>query len=346
MNSADSFIKREYFKKPMFGQSKKEVFTFFVMFVVIASSFMLLHNHKIKVINAEYTGQLTAMQSEMRERYDKFDYQIKRLADEVEEKTLKIQQQAESDNKRVASDLSSKLDILKKDNTKKLNLITGQLNRVQVEKDEALEQVNRQLKQVSADQGDFSKAIEDSMKSTVSVETLTGRASGTIVSDDGYIVTSKHVVADAKAVVVGLYKKGQKHVERKTARIVKSNDVYDLAVLKISLDKPLRALPFGDSRKVKLGEKVFALGNPGAIGFTATEGIVSATNRYVGTVPYVQTDSPINIGNSGGPLINRRGELVGINTLKVTGYDGISLALPSYIVQSVSNGIIRNDRGH
>lgn len=324
--------------------NKKEVITLIVLFSIILGSFALYEKHRTKVLAAEVTGQLSAIQGELRERYDRVDYQIKRLAEEVDAKTHKVQQELSQQNKALSSDLTSQVTTLQKETTTKLTDITGQLNRVESEREKTLEEFGKQLKQVSASNGDSSTTIQAAMKSTVSVETMAGKASGTIITDDGYIVTSKHVVNDARAVVVELYSANALNRQRKTARVVGVNEVYDLAVLKIDTENTLLApIPIADSKKVKLGEKVFALGNPGAIGFTATEGIISATDRYVGNIPYFQTDSPINIGNSGGPLINRRGEMVGLNTLKIVGYEGISLSLPAHIVDGISRTIIKND---
>lgn len=323
--------------------SKKEAITLILLFTIITGSFILYSQHKARVLNAELTGQLTAIQDELRERYDRVDYQMKRLAEDVDAKTYRIKQDL-AEQKTAASGITSQFSSLQKETQTKLVDITGQLNRAESEREKTLEEFGKQLKQVSADSSDFSAIVQDAMDSVVSVETLTGKASGIIIREDGYLVTSKHVVGDARGVVVQLYNKNSQQHDRLTAQIVGTNEVYDVAVLKIDAGaKKLKALPMGNSKNVKLGEKVFALGNPGAIGFTATEGIISAVDRYVGNIPYLQTDSPINIGNSGGPLVNRRGEMVGMNTLKIAGYEGISLALPVYIVQGAANTIIKND---
>lgn len=323
--------------------SKKEAVTVILLFTIITGSFILYSQHKARVLNAELTGQLATVQDELRERYDRVDYQLKQLAEDVDAKTYRIKQDL-TEQKNAASGLTSQFSSLQKETQTKLIDITGQLNRVETERDRALEEFGKQLKQVSADSSDFSTIVEDAMQSVVSVETLTGKASGTIIREDGYVVTSKHVVGDARGVVVQLYNKNSQQRDRLTAKVVGTNEVYDVAVLKIEPGaKKLKAIPIGNSKNVKLGEKVFALGNPGAIGFSASEGIISATDRFVGNTQYLQTDSPINIGNSGGPLINRRGEMVGMNTLKIAGYEGISLALPAHVVQGSANGILRNE---
>ncbi|MDO8642776.1 MAG: trypsin-like peptidase domain-containing protein [Candidatus Woesearchaeota archaeon] len=321
--------------------NKREVVTVILLFAIITGSFVLYGHHQTRIANAELTGQLSAIQGEMRERYDRVDYEIKRLAEDVDAKTYKIKQDLYQ-QKEASSGINEQFSALQKETQSKIGEITGQLNRAH-EDGQRIDEFEKQLKQVSADSSDFSSIIQNGMPSVVSVETLTGKASGTIISDDGYIVTSKHVIGDARAVVVQLYNKNALQRDRFTARVAGVNDGYDLAVLKIEPNKKLKPLPIGDSKKTELGEKVFALGNPGAIGFTATEGIISAVDRYVGNIPYFQTDSPINIGNSGGPLINRRGEMVGLNTLKIVGLEGVSLALPSYIVDGISRTIIKND---
>ena len=112
----------------------------------------------------------------------------------------------------------------------------------------------------------------------------------------------------------------------------------DIAVLKIDASD-LRALKFGDSDEVKVGEKVIAAGNPAGLSFTVTEGIVSAFRTF-NNVNYIQTDVPINPGNSGGPLINTKGEIIGINNFKVGGFEGLGFAISSSNVRSVVNKII------
>jgi serine protease Do len=154
--------------------------------------------------------------------------------------------------------------------------------------------------------------------------------SGFIIDPSGIVVTNNHVIADADEVNVIL-----NDGTRLKAEIVGRDTKVDLAVLKVTSDKPLTAVKFGDSEKLRLGEWVIAIGNPFSLGGTVTAGIVSARNRDIQSGPYdnyIQTDAAINRGNSGGPLFNLDGEVVGINTAIISpsgGSIGIGFAVPS-----------------
>ena len=180
-----------------------------------------------------------------------------------------------------------------------------------------------------------------------------GSGSGFIVSEDGYILTNAHVVSGAAAVDV-LYSDG----ERVTALVVGADVTTDIAVLRVNASG-LPALPIGDSNALRVGEYVIAIGNPLSsyeLYGTVTFGIISATAReinidgFVNT--YLQTDAAINFGNSGGPLINMAGQVIGMNSAKTVtaGYDsrgnaisaeGIGFALPIQNVIEIANVILR-----
>jgi Do/DeqQ family serine protease len=169
--------------------------------------------------------------------------------------------------------------------------------------------------------------------------------SGVVVSADGYVLTNNHVVGNARAeVTVLLPDKSEMR-----ATIVGVDEDTDIAVLKVDA-KNLPTLPWGDSSKLKVAEWVLAVGNPfGVLSQTVTLGIVSATGRSLeGRLAtyedFIQTDAAINRGNSGGALINARGELVGINTAifsETGGYQGIGFAVPSNLVRHVMDELIK-----
>jgi serine protease Do len=154
--------------------------------------------------------------------------------------------------------------------------------------------------------------------------------SGFIIDVSGIVVTNNHVISEADEVNV-ILNDGSKL----KAEIIGRDTKTDLAVLKVKTDKPLTAVKFGDSEKLRLGEWVIAIGNPFSLGGTVTAGIVSARNRDIQSGPYdnyIQTDAAINRGNSGGPLFNLDGEVVGINTAIISpsgGSIGIGFAVPS-----------------
>jgi serine protease Do len=154
--------------------------------------------------------------------------------------------------------------------------------------------------------------------------------SGFIVDAAGLVVTNNHVIADADEVNVIL-----NDGTSLKAEVVGRDQRTDLALLKVNPTKPLKAVKFGDSEKLRLGEWVIAIGNPFSLGGTVTAGIVSARNRDIQSGPYdnyIQTDAAINRGNSGGPLFNLNGEVIGVNTAIISpsgGSIGIGFAVPS-----------------
>ena len=185
---------------------------------------------------------------------------------------------------------------------------------------------------------------------TITVEGRTGRGSGSgvIISEDGYIITNNHVVSDGNRYFV-LFADGT----RRQAELVGTDSLNDIAVLKVNGEVPGVAV-IGDSSALQPGETVLAIGSPlGNFRNTVTAGVVSALNRSVpgsGMEGLIQTDAAINSGNSGGPLINLKGEVVGINTLVVrndvgfgtmTPVEGLGFAVPSSIFANVADQIIR-----
>jgi serine protease Do len=154
--------------------------------------------------------------------------------------------------------------------------------------------------------------------------------SGFIIDPSGIVVTNNHVIADADEVNVIL-----NDGTRLKAEVIGHDQKTDIALVRVKPDKPLKAVQFGDSDKLRLGEWVVAIGNPFSLGGTVTAGIVSARNRDINSGPYdnyIQTDAAINRGNSGGPLFNLNGEVVGVNTAIISpsgGSIGIGFAVPS-----------------
>ncbi|MGB6939617.1 MAG: trypsin-like peptidase domain-containing protein, partial [Xanthobacteraceae bacterium] len=159
---------------------------------------------------------------------------------------------------------------------------------------------------------------------------VTSLGSGFIIDPSGVVVTNNHVIADADEINV-ILNDGTKL----TAQLIGKDSKADLALLRVKTDHPLKAVKFGDSDKLRLGEWVIAIGNPFSLGGTVTAGIVSARNRDINSGPYdnyIQTDAAINRGNSGGPLFNLDGEVVGINTAIISpsgGSIGIGFAVPA-----------------
>ena len=171
-------------------------------------------------------------------------------------------------------------------------------------------------------------------------QTVEGSGSGVIISDDGYIVTNNHVIAGAKSIKVNL-----NNNQTYRAELIGVDPATDLALLKIQGDEKMQPLQFGNSDEVRLGEWVLAVGNPFNLTSTVTAGIISAKGRNINIIndqtaieAFIQTDAAVNPGNSGGALVNTRGELIGINTAISThtgSFEGYSFAVPSNIVRKV-----------
>lgn len=172
-----------------------------------------------------------------------------------------------------------------------------------------------------------------------------GVGSGVIIDEKGYILTNNHVIDDAERLKVtltdGRVLKG---------RVAGSDEVTDLAVLKVESDQPLPAAQLGNSDDLKAGQIVLAIGNPFGLtgGPAVTAGIVSSLNRSIqtrnGVLELIQTDAAINPGNSGGPLVNTKGEVIAINTANMPYAQGISFAVPANTAKSILRELIEKGR--
>ncbi|WP_052446920.1 trypsin-like peptidase domain-containing protein [Candidatus Soleaferrea massiliensis] len=174
-----------------------------------------------------------------------------------------------------------------------------------------------------------------------------GEGSGIIMSEDGYIVTNSHVVSGADGIKVVL-----ENGEEYEAKLIGADSQTDIAVIKVQASN-LAAATFGDSAELKVGESVVAIGNPGGLEFagSVTKGIVSALDRPIRsevgyTMNCIQTDAAISPGNSGGPLVNSYGQVIGINSSKIaqTDYEGIGFAIPIAQAKPVIDELMKNGR--
>lgn len=174
-------------------------------------------------------------------------------------------------------------------------------------------------------------------------ENLTGLGSGFIISDEGYVVTNNHVISGADEITV-IFNNGLDEVE---AVLVGTDPKTDIAVLKIDPSNlNIQHVNWGNSEISRVGDIVLAIGNPLGLGGTVTSGIISSINRDIGGGPYVdfiQTDAPINRGNSGGPLFNLDGEVIGINSMIISqtgGSVGLGFSIPSKTAKLIVDQII------
>ncbi len=178
---------------------------------------------------------------------------------------------------------------------------------------------------------DFSGVIKQTVDSVITIKTKTAQGTGFIISEEGYVITNAHVLAGgifANAITADK--------ETIPMEVLGFDGRLDIALLKIPQQDSF--LEFTLSRDVDIGEKVIAIGNPLGLSFSVSEGIVSAKDRagINGINAYIQTDAALNPGNSGGPLINTEGKVIGINNFKVQG-DNLGFALQSeYIIQAVN----------
>jgi len=181
-------------------------------------------------------------------------------------------------------------------------------------------------------------------------ERTSGQGSGVIITEDGYVLTSNHVVDKAQQIEVTLHDELTYRAE-----LIGGDPHTDLAVLKILTDQPrvFPAISFGDSDHVRVGDVVIAIGSPFNLNSTVTMGIVSQKGRVIGMLPYedfIQTQAPINPGNSGGPLVDADGRMVGINAAihrsgpHSTGNIGIGFAVPANLAMRVALAMIEHGR--
>ena len=172
-------------------------------------------------------------------------------------------------------------------------------------------------------------------------EKVNSLGSGFVIDPAGYVVTNNHVIEGADAIEV-IFPNGSKL----KATLVGTDTKTDLSVLKVEPKTPLKAVKFGDSRSMRIGDWVMAVGNPFGLGGSLTVGVISARGRNINAGPYdnfIQTDAAINKGNSGGPLFNMKGEVIGINTAIISpsgGSIGIGFAVPTELAQNIVQQLI------
>ncbi|MEK6832998.1 MAG: trypsin-like peptidase domain-containing protein [Nanoarchaeota archaeon] len=242
------------------------------------------------------------------------------------------------------NDVLKKINDVKSSQTEtqsKLNELTENLIETQKSLNLLDESLNSKLKQIKAStSADFSGIIEDSLKSVVTIRTDVAQGTGFIISDEGYIVTNAHVLSGGRQLEVLDYEQDEHPTE-----LIGYNITLDIALLKISGN--YNSLELGDSNDVQIGEKVIAIGNPLGLQFSVSEGIVSAINREGsnGLKIYIQTDAALNPGNSGGPLINKQGEVIGINNFKIGSSESLGFALESNYIKEVVNQISQEEYG-
>lgn len=226
-----------------------------------------------------------------------------------------------SQQEKASGELERSLEGLREENQFNINEIVDELAAQR-------EDLDIEIELLKASQKDFSGVIEDSIREVVNIRTDKSAGTGFIIDSRGYVVTNSHIIDGSSVVRVQTF-----DGEVYEARVVGSDSVLDVALLKISgfFDR----IELADSGDVQVGEKVIAIGNPLGLSFTVTEGIVSGLKRKGpnGLDIYIQTDVTLNPGNSGGPLINSEGKVIGVNNFKIGGAEGLGFALESNTIK-------------
>ncbi len=231
--------------------------------------------------------------------------------------------------------LSNKINNLQADTQNKLNELTENI----IETQTTVEKSKKELILLKASAGeDFSGIIEESIPLVVTIRTDIGQGTGFIIDEEGYIVTNAHVLSGGRKIQA--ITSEQKLID---ATLIGYDSDFDIALLKIPGD--YEAFELGDSDDIQIGEKVIAIGNPLGLQFSVSEGIVSAVHRegINGVEAYIQTDAALNPGNSGGPLINKQGKVIGINNFKMGDSESLGFALESDYIEDIVNQIAQEE---
>ncbi|WP_454983362.1 S1C family serine protease, partial [Capnocytophaga sputigena] len=246
------------------------------------------------------------------------------------------------DAKQEALDLLSRPALVQTNHTTPQRTVAGETNFVEA----ANKTVNSvvHVKNTVKSQGGVTSIFDLFYGNGGGEQTQVGTGSGVIITPDGYIVTNNHVIANATTLEVTL-----NNNKTYTAKLIGTDASSDIALLKIEADEKLPFLTFADSDNTQVGEWVLAVGNPFNLNSTVTAGIISAKARNISELgsdkieSFIQTDAVVNMGNSGGALVNLNGDLIGINTAisSTTGvYMGYSFAVPSNIAKKVVEDLI------
>lgn len=180
--------------------------------------------------------------------------------------------------------------------------------------------------------------VLDLGESVVQVKTPGGLGSGFFINEDGSLITNFHVIEGETRISVEVYHQSERGLERRTykdVRIIALNKFADLALLRIEDEgaPAFEPVPIGDTDRLSVGDRVFAIGSPLGLERTVTEGILSTKTRLIEGALYLQTNAQINPGNSGGPLFNLRGQVVGVTNMKLMFGEGLGFAIPAATVR-------------
>ncbi len=279
----------------------------FVSFTVISIAYLTYSIHDIK--------------SEQEERYEEINRKLSDLQNQYKEDLDKVRTSYDKKLERMGNFVVETREKYQNKTQELLRMVeeTERKNNIQ------LQELRRELKK---NDEDMSKVVKRVIKYAVSVNSSVAQGSGAVVRPK-YVVTNNHVVKGIENVTLIDH-----NGEARTATVALRKPGKDLALLRT--EKPFsQSFEILDSSEVLKGERVIAIGSPEGFDFTVTQGIVSAVNRTFENGGYIQTDVSVESGSSGGPLINSDGKLIGINTFKIKGSDGLGFAIPGNQVKKL-----------
>ena len=305
----------------------------FTVIVVLGSSigWWYYYDAELQALRQQQQHGFTTLQSAMEKQNKALIELGENLQEYIETKSSALEEQLGESITNVQSDLLR----TKSETNQAFESITGRIVQVESESSAALTELEKRISRMQVSSQDFSALIPSIMPSVVVIRTDISSGSGFVIdAKDGksYVVTNEHVVRNAESITVYTWDR-----ETLSAQLLSSDATVDLAVLSVEAEANLPTLRF--ENRVELGERVIAIGSPGGLDFTVTEGIVSGVRDSSG-VAYVQHDVPVNPGNSGGPLVNAQGRVIGVNTMKIKDLEGIGFSIATSSAEPVVQSAI------
>jgi serine protease Do len=233
--------------------------------------------------------------------------------------------------------------ILEYEYTKALRDYGLDVNDLDVKAGQLQQPAGRLYKTANLEKTTIEKCVDAFSEAVVKVSTPAGMGSGFFLNEDGYLITNYHIIERETKIEVTVFQKTKNGFEKKKFKKVKIeaiNPFVDLALLKVEGlgDTKVKYAYLGDIDRIKVGEKVFAIGNPLGLERTVTDGVISSGNRAFKGLIYIQTNADINPGNSGGPLFNLAGEVIGVTNMGYIFFGGLGFAIPvSYVKHFIEN---------
>ncbi|MBW2996843.1 trypsin-like peptidase domain-containing protein [Candidatus Woesearchaeota archaeon] len=303
------------------------------------------YNAKMNALAADQEEQMNELGADMASQIDSLSSQVTEQTQSLDSEIGVLQNRMENIN----SDLGASLQNYNYQSMNRDNALSRSIQAISSKSMTEIMGFSEQLETFREASVDFSQVIPKSIKAVVTIGKkgagyFSTTGSGVVINSNGYIVTNYHVLDDLGQIAVKMHD-GTDY----SATIVGKNEEYDVALIKLITEKnTFDYLEWADSEEVVVGDHVIAVGNPVGFESTVTEGIISNTRRLItgnGEIYYLQTDVAINAGNSGGPLIDKDGKVVGIATLKYSraGFEGLSFALRSNDVQGIVLGLMQEE---